>query len=82
MYGALFSCTLGDKSSEGFMSRVMVALMMVVMIVTAVRDVGAARMRNRIASHCIWGRMEPIAHEVEHAGHLYIGPYIGIGPSI
>ena len=42
----LFSCTLGDESSEGCMS-----VMVVVMMVTAALGAGAAPMRNCLASY-------------------------------
>ena len=46
--------------------------MVMVMMVTAVRGVGAARMRNRIASYCIWGGSEANVHKLGHEGHLYL----------
>ena len=46
------------------------------MMATAVRGAGAARMRNRIASYCIWEGREAIVHELGHAGHLsFIEPH-------
>ena len=56
--------------------------MLVMMVAPAVRGVDAARMRNRIASYCIWGRRETIVHELGHARHLYEEPSIYRVPCI
>ena len=61
--GELFCIRLGMRNT-------CLMVVMMVRIVTAVRGGGAARMRDRIASNCRWGRREALVHKSGHAGHL------------